>query len=98
MSQPKGFVVEGKENLGWRLKKSIYGLKQASKQWYLKIDETIRKFGFKKNKEDNDICAKFKNGKFIFLILYVDEILLANNDVDLLPETKKFYCMWMKFY
>ena len=50
MAQPKGFVVEGKENLGCHLKKSIYGLKQGSRQWYLKFDETIRKFGFKENK------------------------------------------------
>ena len=90
MAEPKGFVMEGKENLGCRLNKSIYGLKQASRQWYLKIDETIRKFGFKENEKDNGIYAKFKNGKFIFHILYVDEILLANNDVDLLLETKKF--------
>ena len=47
MAQPKDFVMEGKENLGCRLKKSIYGLKQASRQWYLKFDETIRMFGFK---------------------------------------------------
>jgi hypothetical protein len=90
IAQSKGFVVEGKENLGCRLKKSIYGLKQASRQWYLKFDETIRKFGFKKDEEDNCIYAKFKNGKFIFLILYVDDILLASSDVDLLQETKKF--------
>jgi hypothetical protein len=81
MAQPKGFVMEGKECMGCRLKKSIYGLKQVSKQWYLKFDETIRKFGFQKNEEDNCIYAKFKNGKFIFLILYVDDILLANSDV-----------------
>src|SRR6185503_9162987 len=79
-----------KENLGCRLRKSIYGLKQASRQWYLKFDETIRKFGFKENEEDNCIYAKFKNGKFIFLILYVDDILLASSDVNLLLETKKF--------
>ena len=90
MAQRKVFVVDGKENLGCRLKKSIYGLKQASRQWYLKIDETIRKFGFKENEEDNGIYAKFKNEKFIFLILYVDDILLASSDVDLLLETKKF--------
>ena len=46
MAQPKGFVVEGKERMGCRLKKSIYGLKQASRQWYLEFDSTIRKFGF----------------------------------------------------
>jgi hypothetical protein len=56
----------------------------------LKFDETVRKFGFKENEEDNCIYAKFKNGKFIFLILYVDDILLASSDIDLLLETKKF--------
>ena len=56
----------------------------------MKFGETIRKFGFKENEEDNCIYAKFKNGKFIFLILYVDDILLASSDVDLLLETKKF--------
>ena len=46
MAQPKGFVVEGKERMVYRLKKSIYGLKQASRRWYLKVDSTVRKFGF----------------------------------------------------
>jgi len=35
MAQPKGFVVEGKKYMGCRLKKSICGLKQASRKWYL---------------------------------------------------------------
>jgi hypothetical protein len=33
IAQPKGFVVEGKENLGCHLTKSIYELKLASRQW-----------------------------------------------------------------
>ena len=89
MAQPKGFVVKGKENMGCHLKKSIYGLKQASRQWYLKFDRTIKGFGFKENVEDNYVYAKFKNEKYIFLVLYVDNILLASSDVNLLLETKK---------
>jgi hypothetical protein len=42
MAQPKGFIVKGKEHLGCHLKKSIYGLKQAFRQWYLKFDEAIK--------------------------------------------------------
>jgi hypothetical protein len=90
MAQPKGFVVKERENMGCRLKKSIYGLKQASRQWYLKFDRTIKDFGFKENIEDNCVYAKFKNGKYIFLILYLDDILLASSDINLLMKMKKF--------
>jgi hypothetical protein len=82
--------MKGKEHMGCHLKKSIYGLKQASRQWHLKFDETIRSFDFKENEEDNCIYAKFRSGKFIFLILYVDDIILASSDVSLLLETKRF--------
>ena len=52
MQQPKGFKESGKEHLVCMLKKSIYGLKQASQQWYLKFDEVITSFGFTKNNID----------------------------------------------
>jgi len=90
MTQPEGFVVEGKEHLGCKLKKSIYGLKQASRQWYLKFDEVIRRFGFKENAVDNCIYVKFKGSKFTILVLYVDNILLASSDINTLLETKRF--------
>nr|AAV24758.1 putative polyprotein [Oryza sativa Japonica Group] len=60
MAQPEGFVTKGKEHMGCHLNKSIYGLKQASRQWYLKFDQIIRQFGFKENKKDNCIYANFK--------------------------------------
>ena len=73
-----------------KLKKSIYGLKQASRQWYLKFNDTITSFGFKKNIVDRCIYPKVSGSKFIFLILYIDDILLATNDLGLLSETEKF--------
>jgi hypothetical protein len=71
------------------MRKSIYGLKQASRQWYLKFDKTIKSFGFKEN-DDNCIYAKFRSGKFIFQIMYVDDTLPASSDVSLLLEIKIF--------
>jgi len=56
----------------------------------LKFDKTIKHFGLKENTEDNCVYSKFKSGKFIFLILYVDDILIASSDISLLLERKKF--------
>ena len=91
MAQPKGFVMEGKERMGCRLKKSIYRLKQASRRVVLEVWSVNKEFWvLKENVEDNCVYAKFKIEKFIFLILYVNDILLASSDVSLLLETKKF--------
>jgi hypothetical protein len=69
MAQPKGFIVEGKENLGCHLSKSIYGLKYAYRQWYLKFDETIRKFGFKKMKRIIEFMLSLRMGN-LFSLFY----------------------------
>ena len=81
MNQLEGFSVEGKEHMVCKLKKSIYGLKQASRQWYLKFNDTITTFGFKENTVDQCIYLKVSGSTFIFLVLYVDDILLATNDL-----------------
>ena len=49
MKQPEGFSSSGGDHLVCKLKKSIYGLKQASRQWYLKFHEVIASFGFEEN-------------------------------------------------
>jgi Reverse transcriptase (RNA-dependent DNA polymerase) len=90
MKQPEGFVEEGKVHMACRLKRSIYVLKQASRQWYLKFDEIITEFGFTENIIDQCIYLKVSGSKFIFLVLYVDDILLASSDLDMLYETKRF--------
>ena len=82
--------MEGKEHMACHLKKSIYDLRQASRKWYLKFDKIIRTFGFKENRVDNCIYAKFKGSMFTILIIHVDDILLACDDKDMLHETKRF--------
>ena len=92
IKQPEGFIAKDKEHLVCKLKKSIYGLKQASRQWYLKFHEVITSFGFDENLMDECIYHKVSGSKIIFLVLYVDDILLATSDLGLLCEVKQFLC------
>ncbi|KAI5341456.1 hypothetical protein L3X38_020730 [Prunus dulcis] len=90
MQQPEGFIQEGREDQVCKLRKSIYGLKQASRQWYLKFDEVVRSHGFSESPVDECIYIKVSGRNFIFLILYVDDILLASKNLTLLHDTKVF--------
>ena len=77
MEQPTSFVEIGKKDLVFKLNKSIYGLKQASRQWYMKFDRIITQNGFKENTVDICIYLKVSGSSYIFLVLYVDDILLV---------------------
>jgi len=50
----------------------------------------ILSFGIEINVVDDCVYHKFSRSKYIFLVLYADDILLATNNIDMLHETKKF--------
>ncbi|KAJ0532245.1 putative RNA-directed DNA polymerase [Helianthus annuus] len=89
MKQPERFKPEGQEHLVCKLKKSIYGLKQASRQWYLKFDEVMKTQGFMKYQVDQCTYLKMSGSNFAILVLYVDDIILASNSLDMLHESKR---------
>ena len=47
MIQSKGFIVQGQENLVYKLRKNLYNLKQAPRQWYKKFDSFMHRIGFR---------------------------------------------------
>jgi hypothetical protein len=77
MDQPEAFVVPGKENLVCRLKKSLYSLKQPPMQWYRRFNSFIISHGFKRSDYDSYVYLKTDNGSTIYLLLYVDDMLIA---------------------
>ncbi|KAG9449432.1 hypothetical protein H6P81_009397 [Aristolochia fimbriata] len=90
MKQPEGFSSSLGEQLVCKLQKSIYSLKQASRQWYLKFHDVISSFEFVESVMDQCIYQKVSESKICFLVLYVDDILLATNDKGILQQMKQF--------
>ena len=82
MQKPRGCEAKGKENLVCRLKKSLYGLKQALRQWYLKFDNFMTKHGFSIYHSYHCVhCKKLDNGRYIILLLYVHDMLIVGSNM-----------------
>jgi hypothetical protein len=88
MIQPKGFVDPKNDGKIYKLQKSIYELKQASRIWYLRFDEVVKEFGFIKNIEDPCVYKKVSGSAVVYLVLYGDDILLIGNDIPMLEAVK----------
>jgi len=90
MEQPRGFQIKGKENLVCRLKKSLYGLKQAPRQWYKKFDAFMLEHSFSRLEADHCVYIKrYGQGKYIILLLYVDDMLIVGHDKNMISRLKK---------
>lgn len=89
IQQPEGFVVQGKEDHVCCLKKSLYGLKQSPRQWYKRFDSFMLKSGYSRSLHDNCVYfQKFPDGSFIYLLLYVDDMLVAAPNILLINKLK----------
>jgi len=88
MNQPIGFVSKDQEDKVCRLKRSTYGLKQSSRSWYFTLHEAITSFGFTIVSEDHCVYVKKTTKEIMFLTLYVDDILLAGNNLEMINATK----------
>ncbi|GJY63821.1 retrotransposon protein, putative, ty1-copia subclass [Tanacetum coccineum] len=98
MEQPEGFIDHNHPRKVCKLQRSIYGLKQASRSWNKRFDEEIKKFGFHQNLNEPCVYQKASGSNVIFLILYVDGIILMGNHIPSLQEVKDYLgkCFSMK--
>ena len=71
MDQHLGFIAKGQERKVCRLKRSIYDLKQSSRQWYLKFHEAITSSGLTIVEEDHCVYVKRTKDEILLLSLYV---------------------------
>eukprot|EP00253_Pinus_taeda_P024439 PITA_24439 len=76
MEQPIGFI-QTDSSLVCRLKKSLYGLNQAPRAWYAKMDSFLLESSFSRCYSDNTVYTKKVGNSLIILVLYVDDLILT---------------------
>lgn len=80
MRQPPGYEAAGKEDMVCRLRKSIYGLKQSARCWNRALHATLLKLNFEQCESDPCLYVRREGGKTVYLLVYVDDILVASTD------------------
>ncbi|KAL2254482.1 UNVERIFIED_CONTAM: Retrovirus-related Pol polyprotein from transposon TNT 1-94 [Sesamum indicum] len=84
MRQPVGFIEKNKPDHVCLLKKSLYGLKQSPRQWNKKFDMFMLSLNFKRSDYDHCLYFKFLDEVHVFLVLYVDDMLITSPSLNLI--------------
>ncbi|KAL2241477.1 UNVERIFIED_CONTAM: Retrovirus-related Pol polyprotein from transposon TNT 1-94 [Sesamum indicum] len=86
MDAPEGYYV--KPGHVCLLRRSLYGLKQASRQWNLEFSRNLIAFGFKQSEHDHCLFLKPLDSGFIGLLVYVDDVLIMAPTDALISQVK----------
>jgi len=79
MIVPPGFTVVS-PNKVCRLRKSLYGLRQAPQQWFAKLSSKLEEYGFVSSYADYSLFTYRKGDIFLGLLVYIDDIILPGNN------------------
>ena len=79
IEHPEGFDVENREMHVCRLHRALYGLMQAPRAWYSRIDNYLREMGFQRSEVDHNLYFLTSEVPLI-LVLYVDDLFLIGDE------------------
>ena len=87
MVTPPGLLQQGESKV-CKLNKSLYGLKQASRQWNLKLSEALISSGFIQSHHDYSLFTKCSGSDLVLILVYVDDLLITGSSSQLIQATK----------
>ena len=86
--QPEGYV-QGDSTLACRLNKTLYGLKQAPRAWHNRLHRELESYGYRASEADPGLYIYNGKAANIYLLVYVDDILIASTDKGLIQGVKQ---------
>jgi hypothetical protein len=89
VSQPPGYAVAGKEKAVLKLQKALYGLRQAPRAWYAKLDATLTSLDFIRNPLEHAVYRRGDSAKYLLVGVYVDDLIITGTKLQDIVEFKE---------
>jgi hypothetical protein len=92
VEQPPRFVVKGQEDKVLHFIKALYGLRQAPRAWYSKLDESLVKLNFQRSESEHAVYFRGTGAHRLIVGVYVDDLIITggdSHDIDLFKEEMK---------
>lgn len=89
MEFPEGYMPKRKSENGLRLKKSLYGLKQASRCWWTLIRTYPEELGFKRLHSDWGSYTRISTTETTYVLVYVDDVLIGSKELQVVEGVKE---------
>jgi hypothetical protein len=89
MCQPPSF--EDRKHLEYvcKLKKTLFGLKQAPRAWHGELSKSLKKIAFKMSKADSSLYVKKINDCIVVILIYIDDLIIGGDSMEEISKLKK---------
>lgn len=89
VTQPEGFVKENEEHKVYKLLKALYGLRQAPRAWYARLNKCLEDLGFTKCPYEHAVYVRREGNESLIVGVYVDDLLITGTCVSNIDRIKK---------
>ncbi|CAI7777501.1 unnamed protein product [Closterium sp. NIES-54] len=83
LRRPPGFHAAFPKNTVWQLRRPVYGMKQAHREWHAKLSATLGSLGFSASHSGASLFLRSSPRRFFILVYMDDMILLADSKADM---------------